>query len=398
MTRKIRSWRHLSAAVFAASTLLAFAPGTAHAIPAWARRYNMNCTGCHFPVPPVLNADGLAFKWAGYRMPDQIGTSVEVNKIGDYLAARGILQYAWEKSSDAAADVNQFSIPEVNLFAAGPFGKWFGAFIEVAVDDAGASTAVQAQGSWGKEDGFWSLHIAQGHLLSEGAVAGLDRSIGVNTPLPIDVGIGSGISFGFGDKTGMDFSRVFNKKDRLAIGVANSMPAGGGTARPRKDVFISNQYIWDAKGGGLNLLGYMGNAPGVDPDFVDVTSHFYRIAATASHYFGTFNANGGYVYGEDTDLPVGNLFTTSSVTGQSYWLGAGYTFPENYLTFYGRWEYVDPNKNVSDDALTRYVIGGVVPLMTPQYLRMNLEYFHDAPQAPGSATRQGVAIEFQATY
>jgi hypothetical protein len=398
MTGMHRTLRQALTATLAAAMMLAFVPGAAHAIPAWARKYNMNCTGCHYPVPPVLNADGLAFKWAGYRMPDQIGTNVEVTKIGDYFAARGIVQYAYEKSSDAAADVNQFSVPEVNLFAAGPFGKWFGAFVEVAVDDAGAGTAVQMYGDWGKEDGFWSLHIDQGHLLAEGAVAGLDRSIGANAPLPIDIGIGSGIEFGFGDHTGMDFSRVFNKKDRLAIGVANSMPAGGGSARPRQDFFISNQYIWDAKGGGLNLLGYVGNASGVDPDFVDATSHFYRVIATASHYFGTFQANGGYVYGEDTDLPVGNLFTTTSVTGQSYWLGAGYTFAESYLTFYGRWEYVDPNKDVSNDALTRYVIGGVAPLMTPQYLKVNLEYFHDAPQLSGAPTRQGVAIVLTASY
>ena len=42
----------------------------AHAIPAWARKYNMNCSGCHYPVVPQLNGDGLAFKWAGYRRPE----------------------------------------------------------------------------------------------------------------------------------------------------------------------------------------------------------------------------------------------------------------------------------------------------------------------------------------
>ncbi len=42
----------------------------AHAlIPAWARKYNMNCSGCHYPAPPRLNATGQRFKWAGYRMP-----------------------------------------------------------------------------------------------------------------------------------------------------------------------------------------------------------------------------------------------------------------------------------------------------------------------------------------
>ncbi|MGE5760566.1 MAG: hypothetical protein ACM37V_09455, partial [Gemmatimonadota bacterium] len=40
------------------------------AIPAWARKYNVNCSHCHYPAPPRLNATGLRFRWAGYRMPD----------------------------------------------------------------------------------------------------------------------------------------------------------------------------------------------------------------------------------------------------------------------------------------------------------------------------------------
>lgn len=385
-------------AALAAALLLGIVPTTAHAIPAWGRRYNMNCTGCHFPVPPVLNADGLAFKWAGYRMPDQISKNVEVTKIGDYLAARGVFQYALTKSSDAATDSATLYIPGASLFAAGPMGKWFGGFIELEAAPDGIGVMVQATGTWGEENSFGSVRLAQGHLISEGAVAGMDRAIGVLTPLPIDRSIGSPVEFGFGDHTGLDFSWVFGKKDRAAIGIANSMQPTGGTPRPRQDLFLSNQYIWDDYGGGLTVVGYLGNAPGVDPAFVDSTSHFYRVAVTASHYFGTFQAIGGYVYGEDTNLPVGGLFTTTSETGQSYWLGAGYTFKESYLTFYGRWEVVDPNTSVADDGMTRWVFGGVAPLMTPQYLRLNLEYFHDASQLSGAPTRQGLYLELQMAY
>src|SRR6266540_7090048 len=47
-------------------------------IPAWARKYNMNCSGCHYPAAPRLNATGIKFRWAGYRMPDAIGENVDV--------------------------------------------------------------------------------------------------------------------------------------------------------------------------------------------------------------------------------------------------------------------------------------------------------------------------------
>ena len=41
----------------------------ASALPAWARRYNVNCSHCHAPAVPRLNATGIRFRWAGYRMP-----------------------------------------------------------------------------------------------------------------------------------------------------------------------------------------------------------------------------------------------------------------------------------------------------------------------------------------
>src|SRR6266545_6772124 len=72
----------------------------AHAlIPAWARKYNMNCSGCHYPAPPRLNATGQRFKWAGYRMPEEVGEQVDVERIQNYLAAAGEVTYEYEKTA-----------------------------------------------------------------------------------------------------------------------------------------------------------------------------------------------------------------------------------------------------------------------------------------------------------
>lgn len=386
-------------ALLGAALVLGMMPGTAHAIPAWARKFNMNCTGCHYPVPPVLNADGLRFKWAGYRLPDQVGKSVEVTKIGDYFAARGVFQYALTKTSDQPMDSSTLYVPSASIFAAGPFGSWFGGFLELEAAPDGIGVAANVQGTWGDENSFGSVQIVQGHLLSEGAVAGFDRAIGVLTPLAIDGPVTTAVPFGFGDHTGIDVAWVFSKKDRVALGIANSMPPElGGTQGPRQDVFISNQYVWDEHGGGLNVVGYAGTQAGLDSVDLEQTSHFYRLGVTASHYFGTFEAIGGYVYGKDTDLPLGGSFATSTITGQSYWLGASYTVPKNDLTFYGRWETLDPDKANTDLQLTRYVFGGVAPLTTPQYLRLGLEYFYDQPKLSGAPTRQGLYVEFQMAY
>src|SRR3970282_1484599 len=39
-----------------AAALLVSLPATASAIPAWARKYNMNCSGCHAPAGPRPDA------------------------------------------------------------------------------------------------------------------------------------------------------------------------------------------------------------------------------------------------------------------------------------------------------------------------------------------------------
>ena len=394
------SGRRLGAALLGAVLTLVVMPSTAHAIPAWARKYNVNCTQCHFPVPPVLNSDGLRFKWAGYRMPDEIGKPMEATKIGDYLASHGMLLYTWTKTSGQPSDSNSVNVPSASIFAAGPLGKWFGGFLEVEAAPDGVGVMASAQGTWGHEDSWGSVRIVQGHLISEGAVAGFDRPIGILTPLPIDGTIGSAIPFGFGDHNGVDASWVFDQKDRLAVGVVNSMDPvfGGGTPHQRVDAFVSNQFLWDELGGGLNITGYYGNAQGVDSLYLDNNSSYYRVGISANHYFGMFEAIGGYVYGKDMGLPVGDMFTASSATGQAYWLGAQYTFKKQYLSFYGRWEFVDPNTSVGDDGLTRWVFGAAAPLMTPQYLYVNLEYFHDQLQLTGSPNRQGLYVALQMAY
>ena len=71
---------------------------TSGAIPPWARRYNVNCTHCHAAAIPRLNATGIRFKWAGYRMPEDLGTPVTVNQVANYLGARAQIDYVWEKT------------------------------------------------------------------------------------------------------------------------------------------------------------------------------------------------------------------------------------------------------------------------------------------------------------
>ena len=82
-------------------------------IPAWARKYNMNCSGCHYPAPPRLNATGLRFRWAGYRMPEEIGEKADVEKVQNYFAAGAEMGYEYEKTSGQPTATDGFTAPAV---------------------------------------------------------------------------------------------------------------------------------------------------------------------------------------------------------------------------------------------------------------------------------------------
>ena len=70
----------------------------------------------------------------------------------------------------------------------------------------------------------------------------------------------------------------------------------------------------------------------------------------------------------------------------------------SYWTVYGRYESLDPNRALGDDALRRVVVGSVLPVNVPEYLRLGLEYVYDRPQGPGALNRQGARAEVHIAF
>ena len=379
----------------------------ARVIPAWARKYNMNCSGCHYPTVPRLNATGLAFKWAGYRKPDEIGKNMEVKKIEDYLSARLIAHQTYTKTEGSPADTNSFSVPSASLFVAGGIGTNYGAFIEFERTPDGAVDLIGQVGAvWGKEDAFGGVRFGQGHLLVGGAVAGFDRPTGILGPLALSEPTTPGIPFSFaGDIAGAEAFYVFGGMNRTSVALANGFKGGGAgmgaTRSPTSyDVAVTNQLMLDDLGASLAAIGYFGSVRGLDVAQVDLNSRYYRIGVSANKFVGPFEGQAGYVYSGNSRLPTGadSPFATSSISGNGYWLYGGYTVKPTFWTLYGRYEVVDPNRALSDDALRRVVLGSVLPVNVPEYLRLGLEYFRDTPQGTGTLVRQGARAEIHIAY
>lgn len=380
---------------------------SAHArvIPPWARKYNMNCSGCHYPTVPRLNARGLRFKWAGYRMPDEIGEAMEVKRIAEYFGVIGIVEYAYTRTEGQPADANGLTAPAASIFGAGSLGKNYGGFLEFAREAEGTIDLVgQFVGVWGKEDAFGGVRAGQGHFIAGGAIAGFDRPVGILKPLPLSTPTTAGNPFRFaGDVAAIEAFYVLGARNRASIQLANGLTAtpGGMPATPStsQDWVLTDQFMWDDRGGGLMAVGYFGTIAGLDSSQAGVRSRYTRFGISANKYFGPVEALVGYTASRDTRLPLGptSPFTADRLAGSGYWLSGTYT-AKSYLSFYGRYELLDPDSKATGDALRRIVLGGVLPFNVPEYFRFGLEYFRDVPEASTSPRRNGAAAELRFAF
>lgn len=402
------------------------APRAAFAIPPWARKYNVNCSHCHYPAVPRLNATGIGFKWAGYRMPGEIGEKTDVQKIEEYLGSRTRIQYNYAKARGEPTSENGISVPAASVFAAGPFGKNFGAYLELEREAEGSVDLVaEATGTWGTETSFGGLRFGAGHLLYGGAVAGFDRPTGIAAPLPMAEPTTAAVPFSFaGDQSAVEAFYVFGGRNRLSVRALNSLRAGAPLGPPEeggeagaaggegeegeagvgtgRDFAVTNQLMWDEAGSGLTTVAYFGQVAGLDPLALDRSSRYIRLAATANKVLRNVELLGGYVYSRDRNLPIpivdGLPGGVSRATGSAYWASGQYFLPKTPLALYTRYEFIDPDADIDADARRRWVVGGVMPMNVPEYLRLGLEYILDRPQADAGPRGQRLAAEVMVAF
>jgi hypothetical protein len=376
-------------------------------IPAWARRYNVNCSHCHEAAIPRLNSTGFRFRWAGYRMPEDLGQPVTVSQVTNYLAARAQIDYVWEKTDGQPTTASEFAEPALAILYAGPFGKNFGGWFELNREEGEVGASAAVTGVWGSEKNHGGFRVGNVPYYLEGGVAGFDRPIGIEAPTPAAGPVSSAIPFSFeGEQQAGELFYVTGN-NRIAATLLNSNVFDGTalsqTGSTKKDVSLNDMLLIDEKGSGLYAAGYYGTVTGMDPAQASTNSHYWRLAFSANKYFGgvdgpNLEALGGVVYGQDLDLPVGAVFTRTDNKGYGYWFSGQYFFAKPALTVFGRFESVDPDTQTSSDGNQRFVFGMVLPVNLPEYLRLTAEWHMDKPQASGAPKTNAATAEVQVIF
>jgi hypothetical protein len=365
---------HVAMLFVFASLLFALFPSTASAIPAWSRRYDVPCSTCHYPAPPRLNAYGQKFRRAQFRLPEEFNKDADWKNLKNYVAMRIRGRYEYDSNEGAGTVTSSFKLNDATLFYAGPVAKNFSGFVELERpgDEEIIEAVVAIGGIRGKPDSFWTFRLGQFHTLTRVGFGGLDRPTGISTPSAVSRALVSGNGFALNqDQVGMEGTYV-HKNWRVIGQVLNGSNSLTNTNPGKttdqadenmaKDAVLAYELMWGQTASGLTAFGYRGIQDDLNSTAAPNIVTMKRIGVTAAQVFKNgFEVQGGYVKAtDDYDVPV---TTVDSVKGSGYWVEVEQYFNKmKDLTLLGRYDFTDPNTDVSDNSRKQLTVGLVLPV------------------------------------
>ncbi len=277
----MRALRWLIAGGFAAAGLAALAIGVkpVTAIPAWARKYDMDCSGCHVAGFRLTRA-GQDFLRSGHQME---GNEPEKQGLSEQVSFAYKDRYSWSKTeqeNDVVTDQkNTFEQHAFSVYAGGPLDKHWAYFAELYfhensgktsgtgdLDDYGRSKLADAYLQYlhrQNEESYSSVRLGQFspyllHLHGVGARLSQDRPYVINSGT-----VGNNPYKPFTRQYGIELSQYY-KDFNVAAAMVNGT---GGKLFNRvdndlkKDVWATADYRFDDNGSMLGGYGYWGHYP-----------------------------------------------------------------------------------------------------------------------------------------
>jgi hypothetical protein len=145
----------------------------ADAVPPFKRKFAMECTTCHTPIPPRLNNLGVVFKQLGYRLPDADEEGRLILRDVPATTWKDVLTFIADgRFSDrsfepglggATIKTRRGSFEGVVLFAGGTFGQGYSYTLMSMTDDDARSqlTDWRLQYSQGPPTSVWTVRVGQ---------------------------------------------------------------------------------------------------------------------------------------------------------------------------------------------------------------------------------------------
>ncbi len=373
------------------------------AIPAWARKYGVDCSMCHYAAVPRLNSFGQKFRWAGYRMPDEFGKEQDVTRVGDFFATRVRARFEYENPEEKI-ERTEFTLHDATIFYAGPFTKNFSGFVEAEFEPEDGSTEIsligQLQGVFGTADRFFSIRMGQMHVLQRVGVGGLDRPTGISTTPVHSATLTVNSLDPLGDTAGLKISEdqkglelaYVHGSNRFLVLVLNGLDEGAKGKNknfdidPDKDYLIAYERILDDLASGFTAFYYQGTRHSTFntglPQTLEGRFDFSRLGANASKIFPigpvNFEVQGGYIRSYDN---VPSEAGGKDVEGHAFYVESQQFLTGPEITFLERYSLIEQNAALNNSRRHDLTAGVVLPVQT--WLRVAAEYTYTDDRATG---------------
>lgn len=324
----------------------------AEAIPAWSRKYGIECSSCHFGGTNRLTPLGRDFLWRGHRMKD----TENVKDTGGDIKLMEYMSFASKVRFEAAKDDDpstKFDVESLSIYSGGPLFDNYSYFFEIYLHERGKESNSTGTGSIDTAtreklaeaylyynsnpmgDSYWFARAGQYtprviHTASTGGRTSISRpailndNAGGNLFTPRDRFYGA--TFGFVSKDSL-YSE---------FGITNG---GGGNARPNqpennepKDYWGTIEKVLDTEGSSVGLYGYSGVYPITGPPAFE--DKFTRIGIVGALNRENYEISGGYFFGKN-DLPTGGARDP-----KGYFVEAALNSSPK-VTWYGRYDFTD---------------------------------------------------------
>lgn len=324
----------------------------ASAISAWSRRYNTECSMCHWQVNK-LNNFGIEFLHRGHRLP---GESAKVDdnyvNLSDYLSVTAKTRY-----KDGNTTYGTFDVEALSLYAGGPLSENYSFFYEQYLHESNSTRANQEK----LADAY--LHYktsGENRYLTAriGQIApylwmthGTGARLGISRPMPLaDKDIGSNPYRPRQRQYGAEAGYVMEDwKLRGYFALVN----GTGHSTPNltdnndyKDQYLTVEKIFDKYGSNLGLYAYNGQYP-----LTGFDDKFYQLALVGEFAREKFSVYGGALYGKNDTLSSGDR------NSKGAYLEGDFKLPIERLAGLLRYDYLDPDTNTSNDLVKGPTVG-----------------------------------------
>lgn len=319
----------------------------ASAISAWARRYNSDCSMCHWQLNK-LNNFGVEFLHRGHRLPGESAKSdnAYVN-LSDYLSVTAKTRF-----KDTDTSKSTFDVEALSLYAGGPLSENYSFFYEQYLHESNSDRAKQEKLAdaylhykTSGENRYVTARIGQiaPYLWM---THGTGARLGISRPIPLaDVDIGSNPYRPRQRQYGAEAGYVMEDwKLRGYLGLVN----GTGHSTPNltdnndyKDQYLTVEKVLDKYGSNVGLYAYNGKYP-----LSGFNDGFYQVALVGEFGRENYSVYGGGLYGKND---------TSTSSDRNSW--GGYLEGNAKIPFVDRlagllrYDYIDPNTDAGADAV-----------------------------------------------